>query len=75
MSSFASSAATLSKALEAMPKTISGEFTHTHNVNLNGAEIVAGLGPQITKQINDRIEARLGRVFKEHMPDAGVSID
>jgi hypothetical protein len=72
--SFNGSANSLAEALNNMPKTLSGQFTHSVNVNVNGAEVLAKLQPEIERMVTEQTKEVLSRSFKEQMPDAGVSV-
>ncbi len=69
---FNSNSGTLAEALAAFPKQMTGTFQHTVQVNHNGAAIFEKLTPEIQAMVTSEVKKTIGRVFKEHMPDAGV---
>lgn len=71
---FAGDARGLSEALNNMPRTLTGEFTHSVNVTLNGAEALARMTPEIKSLVVQQVKDTLGRVFKENLPEAGVTL-
>jgi hypothetical protein len=75
LTSFSGSANSLAEAMNNMPKSLSGQFTHTVVVNINGAEALAKLQPEIERMVTEQTKEVLGRTFKEQMPDAGVSLN
>jgi hypothetical protein len=72
---FAGTAQDLTKALTAMPRELSGSFNHQVTVVHNGTEAFAKLTPYIQETVKDAVNAALSRAFKEHLPDAGVTIE
>lgn len=71
---FAGSARDLTQALNNMPKALTGQFTHSVVVTHNGAEVFSKLTPAIEQVVTERVNSALARAFKEHLPDAGISI-
>ncbi|VTR96140.1 Marine sediment metagenome DNA, contig: S01H1_S03621 (Fragment) OS=marine sediment metagenome GN=S01H1_29933 PE=4 SV=1 [Gemmata massiliana] len=74
LNSFAGSARNLSQALNNMPRTLTGQFNHNVVVTHNGAEVFSKLTPAIEQMVTERVNSTMTRVFKEHLPDAGVRI-
>jgi TP901 family phage tail tape measure protein len=64
LNTFASSANALADALKttSIPSEISANVNSVVDVRLNGAELLASLGPQVEKIINERISARFAEL-------------
>lgn len=75
MNVFAGSANTLSEAISKIPTSLSITGQHTVNVNLNGAEALAKLAPEIRNMVESQVKSSLGNIFKNQLPDAGVSLE
>ncbi|HEY1189947.1 MAG TPA: hypothetical protein VGE74_20020, partial [Gemmata sp.] len=71
---FAGSAQALAQAMNNMPKSLTITGTHQVNVVINGAEVMSKLTPEIQQLVLSSVKEQVGRVFKEHLPDAGVTI-
>ncbi|HEY1189161.1 MAG TPA: hypothetical protein VGE74_16015, partial [Gemmata sp.] len=71
---FAGSAQALAQAMNNMPKSLTIQGTHQVNVVINGAEVMSKLTPEIQQLVLSSVKEQVGRVFKEHLPDAGVTI-
>lgn len=62
-------------ALGMMPRTITGQFTHTHTVNWNAAEVLAQMEPTTKKVATEVVKTALRKTFKEQLPDANVEVE
>jgi len=58
-----------------MPKSLTITGQHQVNLTLNSAEVLAKLTPEIQGMVSQSVKTQLGRVFKEHMPDANVQVN
>jgi hypothetical protein len=71
---FAGQAQALTQALNNMPRSLNGQFQHSVQVIHNGAEVFAKMTPAIEQMVAERVTSALNRVFKEHLPDAGIRV-
>lgn len=69
---FSNSANVLAQAMARFPSTITGSFTHTMNVNINGAEALAALTPEMEKIALSKAKQVLGSYVKNNLPEAGL---
>lgn len=70
---FAGPAQALAQALEAMPRTINGQFTHAVNVTMNGAEVLAKLSPEFQALAVDVVKKEVAKAFKQALPDVALA--
>jgi hypothetical protein len=73
--SFLGSANALADAISRIPQNITLQGTHQVNVNINGAEVLSRISPEIQAMITKEVRASLNRIFREQMPDSGVNLD
>jgi hypothetical protein len=74
LTGFGGHAQALTEAMNNMPRSIKGDFTHTVSMNLNGAEVLSRLSPEIKKMVVEEAKTVIAGIFKEHLPDAGVKL-
>jgi TP901 family phage tail tape measure protein len=72
---FAGNAIALAEAINKMPRQLTGEFTHTVNVNITGAQALAEIGPGLRDMVVTTTRQEMARVFATQMPDAGVQVN
>jgi catalase len=72
---FAGNAKGLEEALNNMPRKLTGEFTIQHNINLNGAEVLAKLAPELRSMVIEEVKSKLASTLKTSMPDANIQVD
>lgn len=74
LTTFSSQATALAEALNSMPRSLSIQGQHQVNVNVNGAEVLTKLAPEIQRMITAEVTTAMGRIFREQLPDAGVQV-
>lgn len=67
--SFSASSGELAKALAGFEGRLQVSGTQNVNVNLNGAQTITAIMPDLLKLVNNAVKAELGRVFKQALPD------
>jgi hypothetical protein len=72
---FVGVAQALASAIEKMPTTLSIKGEHNVNVNINGAEVMSKLTPDIQNMVTQEVKNALGKIFDENMPEAGIRIE
>ncbi len=67
-SMFATSSATLTKALESFPSKLDINGSTKVEVSLNGAEVLASIQPDIVKYINTNMVEAIKSYFRANVP-------
>lgn len=68
---FASTVNGLSQAMNNFPRTIEGNFRHTVEVIINGAEVLTRLKPEIASMIVETTKAQINNMLRNKFPDVG----
>lgn len=70
---FNRSANALAQAMQNFPSSISGNFTHTVNMNIVGAEALSAIQPEMERLIVTKTKEVLNRYIQNNIPDAGLA--
>jgi hypothetical protein len=70
---FAGNATALADAINKMPRELTTRGQMQVTVVHNGAQLFAGLTPEIQKMVEVQTRDALAKMLKEHLPDAGVT--
>ena len=69
---FKNSVDLLVTAMSKIPTQLTGDFTHTVNVNITGAEALTSLSPELGKIAEQKAKEVLSKYVKTYMPESGI---